>query len=55
MWKKLAGKRFQICKKSSCNFGQRRKPDRTSLCPKLERQYRFNVKLNDYWTNLYKN
>ena len=28
---------------------------RNLIVPSIERQYRFKVKLNDYWTNLYKN
>jgi len=46
MRKKLVEEGFQICIKSSSNFRQSRKPDRTPLFPKLERQCKFKVKLN---------
>jgi hypothetical protein len=36
-------------------FGGDSRPIGAPLCPKLEKKYKFKVKLNDYWTNLYKN
>jgi hypothetical protein len=54
MRKKLDKKGFQICIKSSWYFGRSRKSDRTPLCPKLERQCRSKIKLDDYLMNLYK-
>jgi hypothetical protein len=47
MRKKLAKEGFQICIKSSYNFGQSRKLNRALLCSKLEKQCRSKVKLND--------
>jgi hypothetical protein len=42
-------------RKSSCNFGWNQEPNCAILYPKLEKQCRFKVKLNYYWTNLHKN
>jgi hypothetical protein len=39
----------------SCNFGGNSMPNHTPLRPKVKKQCKFNVKLNDYWTNLHKN
>jgi hypothetical protein len=36
-------------------FGGNSRPNSTPLCPKMEKKYKFKVKLNDYWMNLHKN
>jgi hypothetical protein len=45
----------EIKKRSSCNFGWNYEPNHNILYPRLKRQYILNVKLNDYWKDLYKN
>ena len=50
-WQELAKKGFK------CMLEQIEILDkiRNLIVPQIERQYRFKVKLNDYWTNLHKN
>jgi hypothetical protein len=51
IWQKEDEEKFKYIEKSSCNFGQNLELNRTPLYLKLERQYRFKVKLNYYWIN----
>jgi hypothetical protein len=36
-------------------FGGNSRSNCTPLCPKIEKKYKFKVKLNNYWMNLHKN
>jgi hypothetical protein len=53
-WEKLVEEGFQTYRKIKLQFWTNCKPNCTLLYPKLERQWRFKIKLNDFWTNLLK-
>jgi len=55
IWQKQAEEDVKCIEKSSYNFQWNQDFNHNPLYPKLERQYRFKVKLNDYWINLHKN
>jgi hypothetical protein len=53
-WEKLVKEGFQTYWKIKLQFWTNCKPSCTLLYPKLERQWRFKIKLNDFWINLLK-
>jgi len=55
MWRKQVGLDSKNTEKSSCNFGEKSRSNCTPLYQKMEKQCKFNVKLNNYWMNLHKN